>query len=489
MLEDKDDKIMEEHSEEAEKEAAETADELVKEKADNKFIARENTAQIQIFVQNANFNNKSDFKQVLDLVNLNTGNDKKYDLRRMEDCSEFFSTCRKREYIALAVMLSVFEIVPIGDYVNLKDILTEYLPAVLQIDEEGKEMHVQQTDSYISLNTALSVIGGKIFITDDGQQCIGYGEGFEDVLRNIWIQFPDLRKPMISWLLRTNELLEYKTSFEVYQIVGAFVRIITEDFQYAKRHVFGRLYSEPDNLGLIARLAQELLGNKKFRTDILNIVLKWTESESDWLWKSALLVCLHIYGSGVDEQLQEAMVCTLRKRMFGFSNSDLRFIVSFSWNAVNVRTIMAFVFNDLYQSSNTRGKESLAWIYLKMIRYGYYQVNRNKIDLPFVTCDSHEQIDSLCAVLSFIMSRYDLYCQLCWILQAYLEEISGYAVSLGTLNHITAFFYVLTREKYDYQGDILLFLSELKGSIAKEIHDRLMKIYKRNEERKSERIL
>ena len=64
---EKNETVKEEHCEE-EKEKIETADELMKEKADNKFIARENTAQIQIFVQNANFDNKADIKQILDLV-------------------------------------------------------------------------------------------------------------------------------------------------------------------------------------------------------------------------------------------------------------------------------------------------------------------------------------------------------------------------------------------------------------------------------------
>ena len=471
---------VEEREDVKEKEKIETADELMKQKADNKFIARENTAQIQIFVQNANFDNKADIKQVLDLVNAGGGNEKQFDLRKMEGCAEFFDTCKKREYIALAIVLSVFEIVPISDYANLKDALMEHLPAVLKVDQEGKETYVQKTNSYLSLNTALSAIQGKIFITDDGQRCIGYGEGSEEVLSNIWIQFPDLRKPMVNWLIRVYEKFEYKTSFDVYQVVCAFIRIITEDFQYSRKLVFDTLYTRPKNLGFIARLAQELLEDKRFKQDILDMVLRWMESESDWLWKSALLVCLHTYGSDIDEQLHKTMVHVIKMRMFGFQNSDLQFISLFSRNARIVRTIMAFVFCELYQSSNMQEKEKLAQIYLKIIRYGYYQADRNNIDLPFVTCDSKEQMENMHFVLAYIMTRYDLYCQLCWILQAYLEEISDYDVSSGTLNHLTAFFYVLTRDAVNYQGDVLLFLSELKGCIAKKIYNKLIRIYANN---------
>lgn len=489
-MEENNEKVKEEYNDERENEKIETADGLMKEKADNKFIAHENEAQIQIFVQNANFDNKTNIKQVLDMVNAGGGNERQFDLRKMEDCAEFLETCKKREYIALAIVLSVFEIVPIGDCANLKDTLMEYLPAILQADQDGNEKYVRHTNVYISLNTALSAIRGKIYITDGGQQCIGYGEGGEVVLSNIWTQFPDLRKPMINWLIRVYEMFEYKTSFEVYQVVHAFVRIITEDFQYSRIQVFERLYAEPDNLGFIARLAQELLEDKRFKPEILNMVLRWMESESNWLWKSALLVCLHTYGPDTDRQLHKAMIHTMKGRMLGLQNSDLRFISLFARNARNVRTIMVLIFYELFQSDNTHVKEKLAQIYLKMIQYGYYQVDRNKIDLPFVICDSKEQVEKMCAVLVYIMSRYDLYRQLCHILKVYIEEISNYDISSRTLNHLTAFFYILTRDVVDYQMDILLFLSELKGCFAKKIYNKLLKIYKNNGgDKKNERVL
>lgn len=462
------------------------ADSIVNIETDNQelifgsYVINFGVIEIQVFVQNANFDNKADIKQVLNLVNAEGGNEKQFDLRKLEDCAEFFDTCKKREYIALAIVLSVFEIVPIGDYANLKDVLMEYLPAVLQVAQEGNETCVQQTNSYISLNSALSVIGGKIFITDDGQRCIGYGEGSEEVLSNVWVQFPDLRKPMINWLIRVHEMFEYKTSFEVYQVVSAFIRIITEDFQYSKMQVFDRLYVKQDNLGFLARLAQELLKDKRFNADILNMVQRWMESESNWLWKSALLVCMHTYGPDIDGQLHRTMIHAMKGRIIGLQNSNLRFIASFAGNAGNVRKIMAFVFYELYQSNNMQEKERLARIYLQVIRYGYYQVDRTKIDLPFITCDSKEQMENIRFVLAYIMARYDLYRQLCRILQAYLEEISNYDVSSRTLNHLTAFFYVLTRDAVDYRGDILLFLSELKGGIAKKIYNNLIKINTNN---------
>lgn len=61
---------------------------------------------------------------------------------------------------------------------------------------------------------------------------------------------------MINWLIRVHEMFENKTSFEVYQVVSVFIRIITEDFQYSKMQVFDRLYVKQGNPGFLARLAQ-----------------------------------------------------------------------------------------------------------------------------------------------------------------------------------------------------------------------------------------
>ena len=67
-MDDKEEKTVEEHSDE--EKIVEAADELVKEKAHNEFTASENTAKYQFFVQNANFDSISDFKQILDLADV-----------------------------------------------------------------------------------------------------------------------------------------------------------------------------------------------------------------------------------------------------------------------------------------------------------------------------------------------------------------------------------------------------------------------------------
>lgn len=480
-MDDKDENtknIIENQQDDSEADEAKTIDELIKKKADNEFNVSENTAHTQIYLQNAYFNGGTDIKQVLDLVNVNMGSEKKYNLRKEEDCAEFFSTCKNREYLTLAIILSVFEIVAIGDIANLKNVLEEYLPSIVQLDNEGKEKHILKSDPYLSLNTVLSVIGGKVFIRGEDQQCIGYGNDSDKILSNIWIQFPVLREPIILWLLKVNDSFEYRTTFEAYQITTAFIRVMSEDFLYSQKHIFERLYSKSCNLGLLARLAQELLAKEKIRNDIFLMILKWTRSDSEWLWKAALLVHLNSYDPSIDNELKKALIITISKRFFSLERSDLRFITTFATYSENVRLAITSVYHSLYIDSDVYGKRKLAQIYIQMIRYGYYKVKRNLINLPLVVCDSKEQISNIEAVLVYIMSQYDLRCQLYFILRAYIEEITLYNVPPNINNRLTAYFYALTKKEYDYQEDILLFLKESDGNLANDVYNHLTKIYK-----------
>lgn len=38
----------------------------------------------------------------------------------------------------MAIVLSVFELVPVGDFAYLKDSLTDFLPTITQLDKEGE---------------------------------------------------------------------------------------------------------------------------------------------------------------------------------------------------------------------------------------------------------------------------------------------------------------------------------------------------------------
>lgn len=462
----------------AEKKNTATPDDLIKDKANNQFHASENTANIQIFLQNANFNGGTGWKQVLDLMDINTGDDKKYDLKKEEDCAEFFRTCKNREYITLAIVLAVFETVSIGELDKLKEVLMECLPSMIQLDKEGKEIHIPQSNPYLSLNTVLSVIGGKMFITEEGEQCIGYGEGSERVLNNIWIQFPALRKPIMTWLLKTNAAFEYRSDLEAYQITTAFVRIITEDFAYAEKQIFIRLYSNQKNVGLLARISMELLKKSELKQAASDMVLQWAESDSEWLWKAAFLVYSYVNADDYDSRLKQALTDTVKKKFMGLNNTDLGFITVSAFYFTKIRQLIAEIFDFLYRVSDRQAWKQLAYTYICIIRYGYYRISKHLTDLPFVVCDSKEQLKCMVPILKYVMSRYDLRRQLYCILRVYLEEIADYDISRNTISYITAYFYSLAGNDEDFRRDILLFLKECNGRAAEAVYQKLTEIYK-----------
>lgn len=353
----------------------------------------------------------------------------------------------------------------------------ECLPPVLQLDPEGKKMPGAQADPYLSLNDVLSVIQAKRFVTEEGQQCVGYGKGSAKVLENIWIQFPSIRKPIIMWLLKRNDTFEYRTAFEAYQIIMAFVRVISEDFLYAKKEVFERLYSDPKNLGLLARLAYELSKKEKTREHTSAMVLKWAESDCSWLWKAAFLVYLYADVPSQDIKLKNALTLTVKKRFLGLRRADIRFIAVYARQFEDMRSFVADIFYELSTSGKEDSRDSLALLYLWLVKYGYYFTNVNRINLPFVVCDSKKQVTNLLPVLAYIMARYNLRRRLYSILRVYLEEIADYDVPRSTMKHIVAYFYAFAGKVPDYQKDILLFLKESHGGTAKSVYHMLTDIY------------
>ncbi len=467
----------------------ETAEELAKKKTENKFKASGNLGNIQIFMQNADFRDGTGLKQILNLAYRDVGADPKYDLEKEDDCAAFFRNCKNKDYVTLAIVLSVFEMVSVGDLANLKDTLMECLPPVFRLDQEGKVISAPESNPYLSLNDVLPVIQGKIFVTEEGRQCIGFGREPSKVLKNMWIQFPALRKPIIIWLLKVNDTFEYRTTFEAYQIVTAFARVVSEDFPYAKKEVFERLYSNPKNLGLLARLAHELLKKGKNRNGSEEMVLKWAESDSEWLWKAALLVYLYADAPFPGEKLEKALALTVKKKFLRLHRGDLRFIAVYAGHFKNMRSFMTGVFRELGASQEKDYLPYLAVIYLYLTKYGYFMIDKKMTNLPFVVHDSQKQAVAMSPVLAYIMARYDLRRQLYSVLRAYLEEIADYDVPQSMIKHISAYFYILAQSDSGYRTDILMFLRESGGSVAKSVCHMLTEIYRNKGEMAHEQIL
>lgn len=246
-----------------------------------------NIAENQIFINALYMGNSPQYKEAP-----NAPKRKKevsFDLGDQKECERFVEEYRNGEYLALAVTLAIFDVVAISDLPGIESNLISFLPDVDEPDDDGKAVNSHYSDPYLSLQSKLTVIGAKSFIRNDGQSCVGFGDKSKQILLNIWTQFPALRNPIISWLMELNHIHKYRTSFELQQIIGAFSKIISIDFSDAEKRIFPKLYSSPNNMFFLGTLTCLLVKNPYMKGSARSLLLKWARSNSEWIWKSALL--------------------------------------------------------------------------------------------------------------------------------------------------------------------------------------------------------
>lgn len=447
----------------------------------NKFHAEGNVAQQQIFIQNLNWSNE--YQEQRQQKDHCAKVSKKYDLRDARQCTEFIETYGNSEYLAAAIILSTFEVVTLADFSDLQETFMQYLPTV-EVREQGETRETGTTVSslnpYISIDTIMTVIGGKRYVAKDGQICIGIGNGSKKALFHILEQFPRLRNAIVSWLIHVNETYQYRTYFSAYQITTAFARIASFDMVNAKKRIFTPLYSSPKNAGLLGNLIYKLYKDKETRGDAEDILIQWIQSDSVWLWKS---VCLS-YSFLAEDQFPVSFESELResicRRLMQFNRADWSYISALLMNSVVIRSMFADAFSDIYGKLKSRDdRELLAQKYLNLIRRGYYRVNDSKMELPLVACDTQKQQESFRQIIVQVMSVYRLRKQLYIILEAYLNELSLYHFSERMVNHITAYFYLMASSDMSYLQDVLSFLNKCDCVVSNQIYMKLQNIYKR----------
>lgn len=453
-----------------------TSDELEqKKRITNEFNVDGNKAYTQIFIQNLGAFNAN---KGTEAVKSRTSVNKKYDLRNQDDCTEFIEEFKVGEYLAIAIILSTFEAVVLGDIPDLTDSLMKYLPVSEEIDSEGEILHNTLRNPYLSLNTILSVIGGQRFVTEDGQQCICLGENSKQALINILEQFPVLRSSIVSWLIYLSGIYKYRTFFDIYQIATAFTRIVSFDFFDAKRRIFPQLYSNPNNTGLLGLLMYKLYQDIALKEEVFKIILYWIKSDSEWIWKSACLSYSYFTENENSFVYEAELIKAIGKKIIYFKSSEFSFIAMLLSQSKSFRTMISEVFYEVYEKSDTRKKkEALAQNYVKLIRFSYYRINASFMDLPLAACDTKKQQENLFQIIEKTMSVYRLRRQLYAILKAYLKEISYYDFSQKLINHISAYFYNLGSGDIVYQQDILEFLKNCHNEAAEQIYNRLHSTY------------
>lgn len=457
-----------------EKEEYDNSEELEeKKRAVNEFNVEDNEANIQTFIQSPQALYINYYSQGGKILPPEKTENRTYDLRNQVECSEFVEHYKNGEYLSAAIILSVFEVVALSDLSRLSLSLMEHLPANKTVEADAQESGVQQ-DAYISLRTIMSVIGGESLITEDGRQCIGLGKDSQQILKNFFELFPALRCSINSWIIQVNSTLQLRTTFDAYQIIMAFVRIISVDPFDAKRNIFPQLYANPANAGLLGNIVYRLHENNETKEEADAIIKQWMRSDSTWLWRPLCLEYSMYTENKPDSVYETGIVKLLCKRIYAFSRSDISFIARILFQSKSFRTMITEVISRGFELSRTEGERIyVSFLYIKLVRQSYYKVNRKNMELPLVACDTKGQQKNIAGVIGMVMSEYNLRKQLYAVLKAYLNEISGYEFSSNIVIHISAFFYNMTLAGRRYQADILQFLKGCNNKMSEQIYIRL----------------
>lgn len=459
-----------------ENENVNSSEELEKEKQKtNEFVAEGNMAQYQIFIQNYNEYDKG-IRQILNAVSAD-GNRKKYDLCQADKCVEFVETYRDSEYVAVAVILCVFEFVSLAALPELRKVFIKNLPKVERPGQE-ESVHIINGDPYLSIDTLTGVIGGQRFAMKDGQTCISLGENSKQALFNVMDLFPALRDTIVSGLIQAYESYQCRTALSIYQMATAFARVSSFDIEYAEQHIFPQLCSDSGNTGLLGILMCKLYEDDSTRKMTHSILSRRLGSDGKWWWRPVCITYSFLAESDNHVSFETALERALCRRIQDFKADDLLFMASILMQSMAFREMTARVFHSLFQEADQQDKKLvLASIYLRLLRYCYFRVNKKFNKLPLAACDTGTQQKLLSPLLGQIMSRYALRKQHYAILAAYIKEISDYGFPSYIINHIAAHFYYLAGTEKSNRRDVMDFLDRCEGAAARRIYERLQKKY------------
>lgn len=442
-----------------------------KQRTAHEFYAQGNTASTQIFIGHLGAMNLDSQKKATPSGPL-VG--QTYSLHTRKGCREFVERYKSSEYLAVAIVLSVFELVYLGDLYELIRLLMEELPDTVEVEEAAPPVR----NPYISVDTYLSTIGGEWFTSQEDRQYVGLGQNSHQVLQNLWEQFPALRDSICRWLVRLCRNYKVRTAFDAYQMVCAFARVICLDFEDSRKRIFSRLCSNPENLGLLGNLVCKLYGEAGLRGEMEELLRNWLGTRDSWLWRPACLACSFLIPGLSEERFGRALERTVRARLNRLTRNDSAFLAILMFQSEYFRSLLARLLGRMVQkASNRMDRLTTAQTYLYLLRSCYYLVDARRPELPLGACDTKEQQRALTPVLAEVMSQVNLRKQLYAILRAYLKELNRYQYSDYLFNHLWAYFYNLAQGSPIYWSDILEFLSSCRGKLGQRLYERMLSMY------------
>lgn len=444
-----------------------------KKRTAQEFYAQGNVGTTQIFI--GHLDSMSYAPQKKQEAPAESPGDKTYSLGARKECAAFVERYKNSEHLAVAIVLSVFELVYIGDLPELTALLMEELPEAVPTGEDAAP---PVRDPYISMDTFLSAINGEWFTNQTGKQYVGLGKSAQEALRNFWEQFPALRDPMCRWLIRLSRGYRTRTTFDAYQMVCAFARVSSLDFEDAKKRILNRLYSNQENMGLLGNLVCKLYAEAALRGELEGLLMSWLRAGDSWLWQPACLACSFLMPGLRDDQFGSALERAANRHLICPARGDTAFLAVLMLQSEYFRTLLARLLHQMEQrAKNHAERQNAAQTYLYLLRNSYYRVDHKWPELPLAACDTKEQQQALAPLLAVIMGQTALRRQLYAILRAYLEELDHYQPSHLLYDHLCAYFYNLIQSNPTCRQEVLAFLSGCQGTWGPRLRDRLRSVH------------
>lgn len=465
--------VEDDHSAEANEPISSTSDlEQEKKRVAHEFYAQGNTATTQIFIGHLGSMNLDSWQKNGALSTSPAS--QVYSLHTRQGCQEFVERYKNSEHLAVAIVLSVFKLVYLGDLHELEELLMEELPDVAPTEGNAPPTW----DPYTSIDTYLSAIGGKRFTSQEGKQYVGLGEGAQKALQNIWEQFFGLRNSICRWLVMLSRSYKTRTAFDAYQIVCAFARVVCLDFDDAQKRIFSRLYSTSENVGLLGNLVCKLYEEASFRGKLEELLLGWLGARGSWLWRPACLACSYLMPGMDERRFGPALERAVGGQLNSLTKNNSTFLAILMLQSKYFRNLLARLLGRMVRRACSREERlAAAQTYLYLLRSCYYLVDDQRPELPLVACDAKEQQETLTSVLAEVMGYAGLRKQLYAILRVYLKELDRYQYSDGLFNHLCAYFYNLTLAAPTCWPDIIEFLSGVQGESGKRLYAYMLSEY------------
>ena len=237
------------------------------------------------------------------------------------------------------------------------------------------------------------------------------------------------------------------------------------------------MYTDPDNMIFLSILMRKLYKNPELKTKITSIVISWINSSSTWRWQSALFLYASFNDPSEYKILEPHLKYKIQERLLYFNWVDILLISSLLKYYVHIRSLIVSVFNDSFRRTKNRtNRIELADIHVKFVKYCYYLVDKSYVRLPFVTCDSKEQLVALKPIISQVMSEYNIRKRMYFLLKQYLKELSRYSPDDQTIKYIAAYFQSIISIDEDYRADILYFLDNCQNTTSLRVRNLLIRV-------------